>query len=189
MGWVGGVGSSLIPRTLFATRLVLSGKLLLGGGETFHVLRRTQHQQTQLGSGPAPARGSPDWLLGGGGGPHLLIALQVPELLDLKQVSLHREERHLGVPQDGRRDGGQFQAVLLQPQHLQTGTRRHLSHQDGDLQVGQQRLAAVSRHLVISPGSRTGATGCKRTAKHGNALQERNAANSRKQNGRSAPGH
>lgn len=39
---------------------------------------------------------------------HLVVALQVPELLHLKQVSLHGEQRHLGVLQDGQRDGGQL---------------------------------------------------------------------------------
>lgn len=48
-------------------------------------------------------------------GYHLVIAFQVPELLDLKQVTLYREQGHLGVPQDGQRDGGQLEAVLLQP--------------------------------------------------------------------------
>lgn len=68
------------------------------------------------------------------------MALQVSKLLHLKQVALHREERHLRVFQDGQRDGGQLQAVLLQTENFETWTLGDLWGQDGDLEEQQEPL-------------------------------------------------
>lgn len=59
---------------------------------------------------------------GAGVQPHLVVAVKVSKLLHLKQVSLHREERHLRVFQDRQRDGGQLEAVLLQTEDFETWT-------------------------------------------------------------------
>lgn len=104
-----------------------SGKLLLGGRESFHVLRTNREA---LGTG----RRSPETGGTRGRWTDLLISLKFSEVLHLEQVSLHREQRHLRVAQDGMRDGVQLQTVLLQTEDLQTGTPRYLRGQTRDLE-------------------------------------------------------
>lgn len=60
-------------------------------------------------------------------GSHLVVSIKVSESLHLKQVSLQREQRYLRLGQDGRRDGGQVQTVLLHTENLQTRTPGHIS--------------------------------------------------------------
>lgn len=105
-----------------------SGKLLLGGSETLHILRRKPREPYRHFQ-PQPQRrllltkdNQGLKTMDAGVQSHLLVAIEVSKLLHLKQVSLHGEERHLRVFQDRQRDGGQFQAVLLQTEDFETWT-------------------------------------------------------------------
>lgn len=44
---------------------------------------------------------------------YLFIPVEVAQLLHLEQVSLNRQQSHIGVCEDGGGDGGKFQTVLL----------------------------------------------------------------------------
>lgn len=89
---------------------------------------------------PVEGPGSMWRVQGAGVQSHLVVAIKVSKLLHLKQVPLHREERHLRVFQDRQRDGGQFQAVLLQTEDFETWTLGDLWWQDGDLEEQEETL-------------------------------------------------